>query len=118
VTGATQPPPGAPANEVHGIWLLTLRTPIGTLAVTLTLHEEDGVLTGNANGAGESVPLRDIRRELAPEGERLTWTQTITKPLRLTLGFDVVITGDRMAGHSRAGRLPRTTVSGIRETGA
>jgi hypothetical protein len=36
---------------------------------------------------------------------------------RLHLAFDVVVDGDTMAGHSRAGRLPRTTVTGIRRPG-
>jgi hypothetical protein len=48
------------------------------------------------------------------EGERVTWKQSITKPLRLNLDFDVIVVGDTMHGHSRAGRLPKSTVSGER----
>lgn len=32
----------------------------------------------------------------------------------LHLAFDVVVAGDRMTGHSRAGRLPRSAVTGVR----
>ena len=42
------------------------------------------------------------------------WSQTITKPMRLNLDFDVVIEADEMRGHSRAGRLPRSAVTGRR----
>jgi hypothetical protein len=38
--------------------------------------------------------------------------------MRLNLEFDVVVTGDRLAGHSRAGRLPRSTVTGLRRVAA
>jgi hypothetical protein len=34
--------------------------------------------------------------------------------MRLNLGFDVIVSGDTMTGHSRAGRLPRTHVTGQR----
>ncbi len=34
--------------------------------------------------------------------------------MRLKLELDVHFDGDRLSGHSRAGRLPRSTVIGIR----
>jgi hypothetical protein len=34
--------------------------------------------------------------------------------MRLNLDFDVVVDGETLYGHSRAGRLPRTTVTGTR----
>jgi hypothetical protein len=34
--------------------------------------------------------------------------------MRLNLAFDVVFDGDVMTGHSRAGRLPRSAVTGKR----
>jgi hypothetical protein len=37
--------------------------------------------------------------------------------MRLNLDFDVVVDGDRLAGHSRAGRLPRSAVIGTRRCG-
>ena len=48
------------------------------------------------------------------DGNRLTWAQSITKPLRLNLTFDVTIDGDEMAGRSKAGRLPSSKVIGRR----
>jgi hypothetical protein len=37
--------------------------------------------------------------------------------MRLNLDFDVVVDGDHMSGHSRAGRLPRSAVEGVRRRG-
>ncbi|GGC97225.1 hypothetical protein GCM10011512_25300 [Tersicoccus solisilvae] len=103
-------------TTLPGRWALTMRTPIGRLEAEMTFAGDDDALTGSASAPGETVPLRDIRTAPEGDGEHVTWTQTITRPLRLTLDFDVVLTGDWMEGHSRAGRLPRTTVTGRRIT--
>ncbi|AQT82445.1 hypothetical protein B1R94_00200 [Mycolicibacterium litorale] len=91
-----------------------MRTPIGRIRAEMTFTEVDGVLSGVAVGASETVPLQNISVTQTDEGERVTWKQSITKPLRLNLDFDVVAVGDTMHGHSRAGRLPKSTVSGER----
>lgn len=101
-------------SDITGTWNLTMRTPIGSIRADLTFRDVDGTLTGVAAGEHETVPLRDLQIEPVEEGERVRWTQTITKPMRLTLDFDVTRTGDTMTGHSRAGRLPRSTVAGHR----
>jgi hypothetical protein len=101
-------------HTITGTWDVRLRTPIGTLETRYTFTEEDGVLTGTAEGQGESGTLEDITVEPADDGERVTWSQKVTRPLRLDLDFDVVARGDTLEGHSRAGRLPRTQVSGSR----
>jgi len=41
----------------------------------------------------------------------------VTKPMRLNLDFDVAVDGDRLVGHSRAGRSPRSAVNGTRRRG-
>ena len=102
------------SGSVPGRWALTMRTPIGSIDAELVFALVDGVLTGTASGAEETGPLHDVRIEPVAAGERVTWTQSIAKPLRLNLAFDVVVDGTSMHGHSRAGRLPRSGVSGRR----
>jgi hypothetical protein len=60
-------------KALDGTWDVTIKTPIGSLAVVYTFAESDGVPTGSA---------------------------TLSKPVRLNLDFDVVIEGDRLTGHS------------------
>jgi hypothetical protein len=96
--------------SVLGHWDVTIQTPIGSLAVAYAFTEQDGTITGTATGKDETVPLRDI----VVDGQRITWRQSVAKPIRLNLDFDVTIDGDRLSGHSRAGRLPRSTVKGER----
>ncbi|ALX67214.1 hypothetical protein [Microbacterium sp. XT11] len=93
-----------------------MKTPIGTIEADYHFEEHDGVVTGTANGAGEAVTLTDLVTRDTPDGPRVTWRQQITRPLRLNLEYDVTTTGDTLTGESRAGRLPRTRVTGQRIT--
>jgi hypothetical protein len=99
--------------DLKGVWDVTVKTPIGSLAVVYTFTEHDGTLAGTATGRGETVPLRDI----VVAGQRVAWRQSVTKPMRLNLEFDVMVDGDRLTGHSKAGRLPRSAVTGVRRQG-
>lgn len=98
------------AMSILGDWDVTIKTPIGSLAVVYTFTEHDGALAGTASAKDEAVPLRSI----VVAGQRVTWRQSVTRPMRLNLDFDVTVDGDRLAGHSRAGRLPRSAVRGER----
>ncbi|MDT0440265.1 MULTISPECIES: hypothetical protein [Streptomyces] len=97
---------------VEGTWNLSISTPIGKIKAVVELREQDGTLTGVARGADEEVPLSDV----ALDGDRLTWKQAVTKPMRLNLAFDVTVDGDTLKGTSKAGRLPPSKVTGERQT--
>ncbi|SEE08633.1 hypothetical protein SAMN04490357_6863 [Streptomyces misionensis] len=94
----------------EGTWDLTIATPVGRIEAVARFRYDDGVLSGTAHGAGQDVPLTD----LVSDGDRLTWRQSVTKPLRLNLTFAVTVTGDTLSGTSRAGRLPASQVTGVR----
>jgi hypothetical protein len=96
--------------SVEGTWNLSISTPIGKIKAAVVLREQNGALAGVAHGAGDEVALTDI--SLA--GDRLTWKQTITTPVRLNLAFDVTVDGDTFQGTSTAGRLPSSKVTGER----
>jgi hypothetical protein len=96
--------------SVEGTWDLVIATPIGKQHVVLELIRHDEALTGIAKGESEDVELTELR----VDGNRLTWAQAITKPLRLNLTFDVTVDGDSLAGKSKAGRLPSSKVTGRR----
>ncbi|MFE9568141.1 hypothetical protein ACFYMW_06475 [Streptomyces sp. NPDC006692] len=96
--------------SVEGTWDLSVATPIGKIEATVELLRRDGVLTGVALAASEEVPLSDVTLD----GDRLTWQQSVNKPMRLNLAFAVTVTGDTMTGTSRAGRLPASKVTGER----
>ncbi|MCF3131554.1 hypothetical protein [Streptomyces olivochromogenes] len=97
-------------QSAEGTWDLTMSTPIGRMKAVIELRSRDGVLTGTAHGTGEDVPLTEV----VLDGDRLTWKQAITKPLRLNLAFDVRLDGDTLTGTSKAGRLPSSKLTGER----
>lgn len=97
-----------------GVWDVAIKTPIGSLQIEYHFAEENGVISGSATGKNETVTLTDIAIADEAGGQRVTWRQTVTKPMRLKLEFDVLIHDDQLRGHSRAGRLPRSSVEGLR----
>lgn len=100
--------------RIEGEWEIAIKTPIGTLTVEYVFDRHSGALVGRATCRGETVVLQDITSGAGADGTRLRWRQSVTKPMRLNLAFDVVVEGDVMTGHSRAGRLPRSVVTGHR----
>ncbi|OLB78752.1 MAG: hypothetical protein AUI14_12370 [Actinobacteria bacterium 13_2_20CM_2_71_6] len=98
--------------SVEGSWNVVIDSPIGKQRAAVELSTMDGVLHGIARDQryGQEVALTDV----VLDGNRLTWAQSITKPMRLNITFDVTVEGDEMTGRARAGRLPGSTVTGHR----
>lgn len=100
---------------VVGEWDLTIKTPVGRLAVVVRLESTPLGLAGTALNGTENVPLQNVTVESESDGsERVRWTQSVRRPLRLNLDFDVSVTGDLLSGVARAGRLPASQVKGRR----
>jgi hypothetical protein len=93
-----------------GSWDVTIATPIGKMAVVFEITEEDGGIQGVARSDAETVEFL----EPVAEGNRLTWSQNVTTPMKLTLDFDVTVEGDDMTGTSRPGLFPPSMVEGTR----
>ncbi|MGF1430708.1 hypothetical protein [Kitasatospora sp. LaBMicrA B282] len=96
--------------SVEGTWDLSIATPIGRIKAVVDLRQQGDTLAGTAHGAGEAVPLHEVRLD----GDRLTWQQAVTRPLRLNLAFALTVDGDTLTGTSKAGRLPASKVTGRR----
>ncbi len=93
-----------------GSWDVIIATPIGELAAVFEISEQDGAIHGTASTDAETVEILDA----VADGNRLTWSQNVTTPMRLTLKFDVTVDGDTMTGTSKAGFLPASKVYGSR----
>lgn len=95
-----------------GSWNVTISTLIGDLIAVFNITDEDGVIGGTASTDAETVEILDA----VADGNRLTWSQNVTTPMRLTLKFDVTVDGDTMTGTSKAGILPASKVNGRRSS--
>lgn len=95
-----------------GTWDVTIATPIGNMAVVFEITESDGKIQGTATSDAETVEFVD---SLA-DGNRLTWSQDVTTPMKLTLKFDVTVDGDSMTGTSKAGIFPASHLTGSRRS--
>lgn len=96
-----------------GTWEVTIATPIGVMAVVFQITEQDGAIQGIASSDAETVDLLDA----VADGNRLTWTQNVTTPMRLELKFDVTVEGDTMTGTSNpGGMMPSSKVEGTRSS--
>jgi hypothetical protein len=91
---------------------VTISTPIGKQHVTIRIFEREGRFEGTATQGAETVPIIDATWE----GSRLTWSQLVTRPLKLNIKFDVSVMGDKMTGTAKAGVFPASKVEGTRET--
>jgi hypothetical protein len=94
----------------EGTWNIVIATPIGKQVVVLEIATRDGKLAGTARQGAEVVELLDP----VVDGNRMTWTQHVTRPLRLTLKFDVSVDGATMTGTAKAGILPTSKLRGER----
>lgn len=93
-----------------GRWQVTIPTPLGKQEVTLEIVDRDGQLSGTAKQGNETVPFLDP----VVDGDRMQWSQQITKPMKLSIRFDLMRAGDNLSGTAKPGIFPSTNVSGAR----
>lgn len=95
-----------------GRWDATIDTPMGKMAVVFNITEDQDGIGGSASNDSETVAIQGA----VADGDRLTWTQAVTKPMKLTLKFDVTVDGDTMAGTAKAGIFPASKLRGSRSS--
>jgi hypothetical protein len=93
-----------------GVWNVDLHTAIGKMDVVFDITDQDGAVLGTAVTDKETVEFIDA----VSDGNRLTWTQKVTTPMKLTLKFEVEVEGDTMTGTAKAGILPASKLNGTR----
>src|SRR6202023_1201758 len=82
---------------VQGKWNITIKTPMGDKSGGLDLTVSGKTLTGSLSDAEHHVAITDGR----VEGNKLSWTAKIPKPMRLSLKFAATVERDRISGRAR-----------------
>jgi hypothetical protein len=84
-------------SGAHGRWKVTIKTPFGDRSGVLDLRVEGGTLTGSLSDGEHHAAISDGRIE----GNRLSWSAKIEKPMRLNLKFKAVVDADRISGSAK-----------------
>jgi len=82
---------------VQGKWNVTIKTPVGDKTGTLDLIVDGARLTGSLYDADHIAAINDGKIQ----GNKLTWSATITGPMRLNLKFTATVEADRIDGTAR-----------------
>ena len=87
---------------------ITLSTPMGPQKSVLTLKQEGDTLTGSSEGQGNTVTVEDGK----VDGNNLSWTCNVTKPMPIKLEFTATVDGDDISGEAKLGAFGTAKFSG------
>ncbi|MBL6686638.1 MAG: hypothetical protein ISP92_00300 [Pseudomonadales bacterium] len=97
--------------SVSGNWAVTMKSPMGAQAATLSLLEEGGMLSGSMAGPqGEQAFSGG-----AVDGDSLTFNIEMTQPMPMTIECQAVVSGDSISGTAKLGAFGQATFEGTRQ---
>lgn len=91
-------------------WAITITSPMGKTSAKLRFSQNGTDLSGEMTGKGGSGPIGAGR----VEGDQLSWSCKIQKPMPMILKFKGVRTGDEIAGTVKFGMFASGTFVAIR----
>lgn len=94
--------------SVEGSWDCSMKTRAGVQEFVLTIERDGDSFTGTNSSPTDSIDLADGKID----GDMISWTMAITKPLPLKLRGSATIDGDTLEGivdgGMLAGKMPLT----------
>ncbi len=97
------------SRMVQGKWNVTINTPMGDKSGVLDLKIEGTRLTGSLSDGEHFAEISDGK----VDGNKLSWSAKITKPMRMSLKFTATVDADRISGAARH-LLGKATFTGTR----
>ena len=94
---------------VEGRWNITIKTPMGEKSGVLDLKTEGSALTGSMSDADHYADISDGK----VQGNQLSWSAKITKPMRMSLKFTATVEADHISGAAKH-LLGKATFTGTR----
>lgn len=96
-------------ESVDGAWKITLSTPMGPQHFTAHFTTQGDTLSGRLDS---DMGSQDFTGKI--EGSKLSWTMKVTKPMPLTLKYDIRAEGSRLAGKVKMGMFGTAKLTGER----
>ena len=93
-----------------GTWNMTMKTPMGEQAGTLTLATDGGTLTGTMSGPQGSLELEGG----TVDGDALSWTVNMTSPMPIKIEATATVDGDTITGEAKLGTFGTAPFNGTR----
>lgn len=86
-------------TNANGRWNVVIESPLGRQRREMDIAAAADSFTAQVSGGGDGTHA--VSGTVA--GNRLTWTDLVTSPMKLTLSFDVTQSGDEMSGVVKLG---------------
>jgi cytochrome P450 len=102
--------PSAPV-PLEGMWTLTVKGPTGPMVTTLLIERTGDTFTGSQSGQGSTSPISDAKLD----GNKVSWLNEITKPMKLKLQFAGVIEGNTLSGKVKVGFMGSFAFTGVKD---
>ncbi len=94
---------------IDGNWEITVNSPMGAQKVQLALTAKDGVLSGTQSAQGKDQAVNGTA-----DGNKVSWSASITSPMPMTLEFSGDVEGDALKGNVKAGSFGTFPFAGAR----
>lgn len=95
---------------VDGTYDTVVKSPMGDQQATLTVKSDGDTWTGTQAGAMGSIDITDGK----VDGDKLTWSSSITVPMPMTLTNEATVDGDTITGTVTAGAFGSFPLTGTR----
>lgn len=105
------PAASSPARPitVDGAWKMVLATPMGPQEMVARFTTEGEVLKGVLESDQGSQAFEGVAR-----GSQLKWDMKVTKPMPITLKYDLTVDGNSISGKAKLGMFGTAKVTGAR----
>jgi hypothetical protein len=95
--------------SADGTWNVTMTTPMGAQAGTLTLKSNGGSLEGTVAGPQGTIDIEDGKAD----GDSLSWSINAVQ-MGMKIAFTAKVDGDKISGEAELGTFGKATFEGTR----
>ena len=95
--------------SADGNWKITINAPMGAQEVNASITTNGDTFTGKTSGR-----MGDQEISGKVDGDKLTWSSSITSPMPMTLEFEATVSGDSLSGNVKLGAFGNASLSGVR----
>jgi cytochrome P450 len=98
-------------TSLEGTWNLVVKGPTGPQPTVLVITRTGDTLGGTQSGQGSSTDVTDVRID----GQKVSWINHVTRPIKLKVTFTGEITGSSMSGKCKPGFLGSYPFTAVKE---